>query len=218
MVPGRCSLRLGALAVVVAILVVSSAAIADVDVCISDGPPAQTFDVRLLEHHSSPPTRSITPPAEFDRTPQPRVAVTDILSLTALGTSAADYQSPDAHIPPSQAVRQLPAGPGGASLFLLGMGCLGVVKVGKSARHLHPLPEWFHTGGPVQIGHVFVIDMDGQVLVLLPSCYDQSPSDRSAPPSFSYALRPPPHLSAQCFLTSTDTRGPPRSRTDSSTV
>ena len=153
MVPGRRNLRLGALAVVAAILVVSSAAIADVDVCISDGPPAQTFDVRLLEHRSVPPTRSITPPAEFDRTSRPRVELTGIFSVTALGQSAADCQSPDTHIPPPQAVRQLPAGPGGASLFLMGMGCLGAVKIGKSARHLHPLPEWFHTGGPVQIGH-----------------------------------------------------------------
>ena len=207
MVPSRCSLRLGALAVVAALLVVSSATIADVGVCISDGLPAQTFDVRLFEHRSSPPARSVTPPAEFDRTSRPRVEFTDIFSVTALGRSAADCQSPDAHTPPPRAVRQLPAGPGGASLFLLGAGCLGAVKIGKSARHLHPLPEWFHTGGPVQIGHVFVIDLDGQVL--LPPYHDQSPSDRSASPSFSYALCPPPRLNTQCFLTSTDTRGPP---------
>ncbi|MBN2559535.1 MAG: hypothetical protein JXQ75_01205 [Phycisphaerae bacterium] len=56
-------------------------------------------------------------------------------------------------------------GPSGASLILLGLGTLGALGVGRSARlgQSGPIAEWWHGGGPTQIAHAVAIDPDFQL-------------------------------------------------------
>ena len=67
-----------------------------------------------------------------------------------------------------QPVHELPADPGGAGMFLVGLGCLGVVKLGRSARKLHfgDLPDWYHSGAPPRIGHTARLDPDFSTLTI----------------------------------------------------
>lgn len=68
--------------------------------------------------------------------------------------------STDAEQPP--AVRSLPPAPGSLTLFLSALGGMGAWQLGRSARrfHLGFIPDWYHTGGPVQVGHVSAINPD----------------------------------------------------------
>ena len=205
---GSGNLGLCVLAIVAAISVASSVGFADVDVIIDKEICTQTFEMLPLDQQP-PATRDITYQIDVDLTSRPRVEFADIMATAAFGrsSSANFHQLPEADIPPTQTARQLPAGPGAATLCLMGIGCIGAVKLGRSARslHLQSMPEWFHTGGPIQIGHVSVLDLDARAL--LAPHYDQSPSDGSA--RFSHPPQPLLPVEAQCFLTAVDVRGPP---------
>ena len=71
-------------------------------------------------------------------------------------------------------VHVLPGAPSSLALFLSAMGGLGLWQMGRSARkiHLANVPEWFHTGGPVRIGHSTPVEPD--LAANLPACrFDQ---------------------------------------------
>jgi len=163
---GSDNLGLCVLAIVAAISIVSGAALADVEVSVDQGTCTQALEMLPVEHHphKHTPVCNITCQIDVDRTSLPPINFTDLLSATCLGRSANTnyYPPPEAHIPPSRKVRQLPGSPGGATLFLMGVGCLGAVKLGRSARglHLQSLPDWYHTGGPLQIGGAAAFDFD----------------------------------------------------------
>ena len=55
---------------------------------------------------------------------------------------------------------QTPDAPSGLALGLSALASLGVYRAGRSLRKLHfaALPEWYHTGGPVQVGHATPFD------------------------------------------------------------
>jgi len=158
------NLRLRFLAAVIAACTASSAALADIEISVDKETCTQAFKKLPLERQSPPSARDIADQIDVDRNSQPRVEFTDILSTTVLGQSAntSDHPSTGTQASTAEVVRELPAGPGGATLFLMGVGCLGAVKLGRSARslHLQSLPEWFHTGGPIQVGHAAVFDFD----------------------------------------------------------
>ncbi len=119
------------------------------------------------------------------------------------------YPPADAQRPTAKPVRELPAGPGGATLFLLGAGCIGAVKLGRSARGLHllSLPEWYHTGGPIQIGGAAAFDFDYHTPVF---CTLDEPAGVQ---QFSHHPRRdfPSRLDRQFFLAVEAPRGPPAS-------
>jgi len=144
------------LAAVVVFFVASGAALAE----IGEGPSIDTFDPRPVDRQSPSPTpapAAVTDQAScgFDQDSPLDAEFTDVLPVVALAQSSAATANPQ-----PQTVHQLPAGPGGATLFLLGVGCIGAVKLGRSARslHLQSLPDWYHTGGPIQVGHAAAFD------------------------------------------------------------
>jgi len=55
---------------------------------------------------------------------------------------------------------ELPGLPGSASLLLSALLSAGAWQLGRSAKdiHLADLPDWYHTGGPVQVGHATPFD------------------------------------------------------------
>ena len=65
-------------------------------------------------------------------------------------------------------VRVLPPLPGSAALFLSAVFSMGGWHLVRSARHAHwsNLPEWYHTGAPIQIGHVVRFDLEPTMLPL----------------------------------------------------
>ena len=58
--------------------------------------------------------------------------------------------------------RGFPAGPGSFSLVLTAFGSLGAWRLGRSAKKFHfsSFPDWYHTGGPSQLGHSHALDLD----------------------------------------------------------
>ncbi|MFQ5494905.1 MAG: hypothetical protein ACE5EX_05950 [Phycisphaerae bacterium] len=67
-------------------------------------------------------------------------------------------------------IRKLPAAPSSAALFLSGLLSMGAWRLTRSAGNLHfgALPEWYHTGGPTQIGHVVPFDFE---FAAVPACW-----------------------------------------------
>lgn len=203
------NLRLRFLVAVVAACTASSVAFADIEMSVEKETCTQAFKTLPLDRQSSLSARDIADQIEVDRNSQPCVEFTDILSTTVLGQLAntSDHPSTGTPGPTAKAVRELPAGPGGAMLFLMGVGCLGAVKLGRSARslHLQSLPEWFHTGGPVQVGHVAVFDFDYYAPVF---CTQSEPVSVQ---QFSHYPRRdlPPRCEDQFLLAVEAPRGPP---------
>ena len=104
-------------------------------------------------------------------------------------------------------IRDLPAVPGSAQLFLSAMLSVGAWHLVRSAKHFHlaNIPEWYHPGGPTQVGHVVPFDLDFSAL---PVCCFEQPAD-VRPFRFHFA----PDKSARggpqhCLLTAAP-RGPP---------
>jgi hypothetical protein len=197
------------LAVAAVISVASGAAFADVHMSVEERISVQAFQMLPPLQRPDAPASETSHRPDSPQASKPHVEFTDILATAAFDRSAAACYplSPEEHIPPTQTAQQLPAGPGAVSLCLMGIGCIGAVKLGRSARslHLQSMPEWFHTGGPIHIGHVSVLDLDARVL--LAPYYDQPPSKGSE--SFSHPPQPLLPIAAQCFLTAVDSRGPP---------
>jgi hypothetical protein len=100
----------------------------------------------------------------------------------------------------------LPGTPGSATLFLSAILSVGALRVMRSAKDLHisALPEWYHTGGPTQIGHAVPFDLDFGACV--PCSFEQPVEPR---PFFSPVDESPQHCLAQCVRAITAPRGPP---------
>jgi hypothetical protein len=73
--------------------------------------------------------------------------------------------SPDAEL-----TVQIPDSPSGLALGLSASASLGAYGAGRSLRKLHfaALPEWYHTGGPAQVGHATPLDLGSAALPVSP--------------------------------------------------
>ena len=152
---------------------------------------------------------SLTTPAGIDRQ-GPLSAEGAKTPLAASGCYTVHCEQPAESPDWSSKARQLPPGPGAASLFLLGIGCLGTAKLGKSVRGSHCLPDWFHAGGPNRIGHVSVLNPLGWTLPAPGYDYDRpSDDDDRAHLTLRGMWRLVHPLEAQYFLTTAHVRGPP---------
>jgi len=105
------------------------------------------------------------------------------------------------------AVIELPPAPGSAALFLSAMVSLGAWQLVRSSRDLHlgAMPEWYHPGGPAQIGHTTVFDLEFSAVAL---CVFDAPTPA---PVFSNRLarESRPRCFDQHVLSQADPRGPP---------
>jgi len=215
--PGSDNLGFCVLAVVGAIAIACSPAVADVEPGIDDvaSTQFQLFELfemlpvaQQAERHA--PACNIPCQIDVDRTSRRGVNFTDLLSAAGLHySSAANCDPPvDMKTPTAKVAHELPAGPGAATLFLMGVGCLGAVKLGRSARglHLQSLPDWYHTGGPVQIGGTAAFDFDYDTPVF--SVLDEPSGVRQ----FRHYPRRdiPSRHENQFFLSVEAPRGPPR--------
>ncbi len=66
------------------------------------------------------------------------------------------------------ALRQLPEAPSSLVLGLTALAGLGLYHAGQTIRKVQfaPAPDWYHTGGPQQIGHATPLDLDSWDLPL----------------------------------------------------
>ncbi len=74
-------------------------------------------------------------------------------------------------------LHELPPAPSSLSLGLTALAGLGLYQAGRSVRKLHlsNLPEWYHTGGPAQVGHATPLDLDIDTSAL-PLCVHATPT------------------------------------------
>jgi len=104
---------------------------------------------------------------------------------------------PPAALDAATTVRELPGLAGSASLFVSAMLSLGTWQVVRSAKRLHLLdtfPDWYHTGGPFQIGHAVAFDFEFHAP---PPCLFDVPDDdvgfAPSPERWRYDDRPAGH-------------------------
>ena len=104
-------------------------------------------------------------------------------------------------------IRDLPAVPGSAQLFLSAMLSVGAWHMVRSAKHFHlaDIPEWYHPGGPAQVGHAVPFDLDFSALLV---CRFDEPTDVRL---LSYSVAPDESVrgASQCTLLTSAPRGPP---------
>jgi hypothetical protein len=119
-------------------------------------------------------------------------------------------QQPSAALPMSGGVvRELPAAPSSLALVASAFAGLGVYHGLRSLRKLQfnvgTLPDWYHTGGPAQVGHATPFDLE---FGALPVCAFDEPGAR---PVFAYcvACEPRSRLRSQFFLLVESPRAPP---------
>jgi hypothetical protein len=152
------------------------------------------------------PRDSVVATSQIESAFSPR-GVCDPLCIDPFGAAA--LATDGAADPPSPPVMEIPAAPPSLSLLLCGLGSLGAWRLGRAARNIHfgNLPEWYHSGAPLQIGHTFAAD---------PDCHDAAPAPafEGAPVDRPFFQRlwceAPPIVLPPCLLTSESPRGPPR--------
>jgi len=68
----------------------------------------------------------------------------------------------------TRVIRELPGLPSSTELFLSAMLGMGAWQLVRTTKHLHlaSVPEWYHHGGPVQIGHAVPCDLQFAPAVL----------------------------------------------------
>jgi len=105
------------------------------------------------------------------------------------------------------------ATPGGAGLLLWAVGGFGAWQLGRSARKLQwsALPEWYHTGGPAQIGHATPFDLGFSRADMPVCCFEQPKAggDQQEGRAARLILLPE-RFSPQRYLTVAVPRGPPQ--------
>ncbi len=78
-------------------------------------------------------------------------------------------------------VKELPAGPDSAMLFLCALGSVGIFHAGKSAKKLNfaLVPDWYHSGGLRQIGHVHALELDFYLVAIPLAAFFNQPENDS---------------------------------------
>ena len=110
--------------------------------------------------------------------------------------------------PGDASLRELPPAPSSMALVLSALATLGAYQGVRSVKRLHLnfAPDWYHTGGPTQVGHATPFDLEfGGALPV--SEFDK-PVTR---PAFAYRIprEPRSRLRSQFFLLTESPRGPP---------
>ena len=111
-------------------------------------------------------------------------------------------------------VVMVPPGPSSVSLFLSALAGVGAWQLGRNAHKLHlgALPEWYHAGGPSQIGSSTPFDLSFS-LTALPICGFENclPAGKTDLPPAVYRLwgEPASRIPAGLYALPTDPRGPP---------
>jgi hypothetical protein len=155
---------------------------------------------------------SISPrTAAGDAAGAPAAASEQVSTLACLDSGLSDVLLPAglaAADGPMHKPGRLPEEPASLSLVLAGLGSLGAWQLGRAAKNAHfgQVPEWFHTGGPVQIGHAYAANPDcGAVFEV---CAFDPPVGKH-PVLHHMRCEPPPIHQPQCILVTESPRGPP---------
>ena len=115
--------------------------------------------------------------------------------------------------PPRPSAQSLPSAPSSATLCLSAFAGFGVWQLSRSARkiHLGSLPEWYHDGGPAQVGHATPFDLSFNFSAF-PVCHFEAPEpagDRRPVPNWWLRHAPRHPFHSQFTLLTADPRGPP---------
>ena len=139
------------------------------------------------------------------------------LASRALATACVPGHQPWANLPVApasakgeHAVRELPALPGSASLFLSAMLTVGTWHTIRKAGQLHlaDLPAWYHADAPYQIGHSIACDPSLRFELLAVCPFDVPPAAESVRSSDT-TRELPSRYDSEHFLTIESPRGPP---------
>lgn len=186
---------------IAALVLASSQASADIR-----APVGVDFDAALAQS-TAPDSVAVSPIS------LPEASQTGLLSGQGLVAElAAERLAPSAPVsPPSSgldtAVIQLPPAPSSMALFFSAMLSLGAWQLARSSRDLHlgPMPEWYHSGAPAQIGHTTVFNFEYSAVAL---CVFDEPAPAPVL-SQRIARESRPRVLDQHILSKADPRGPP---------
>lgn len=156
----------------VAVLAVGlcAASLASADIAVSqvpgNGPATASQKTRDVAYTAWPRVEAV---------PATTLAVTFRLrgvrdSATQVVPIVLDWEDEDA----GATIQELPPSPSSLHLVFTAFGVFGAWQLTHSARKLQfgNLPEWYHTGGPVQVGHATPFDLE---MVAPPVCLFAQP-------------------------------------------
>jgi len=116
---------------------------------------------------------------------------------------------PVAAAPDADGFQELPPAPSSLALVLSALASLGAYQGARSLKRLHLsfTPDWYHTGGPLQVGHATPLQLEFDHAALAICTFDEP----VARPAFAYRI-PREHrsrLQPQFLLVIESPRGPP---------
>ena len=105
-------------------------------------------------------------------------------------------------------VREIREAPGSLSLFLSALLSVGGWNLVRSTRHanLAAVPEWYHSGGPIQIGHITPLNLSFDAMPLRAF---EVPAVRPPRP-YATRLDKETRLESQTYWLLAAPRGPPQ--------
>lgn len=116
---------------------------------------------------------------------------------------------PVAAAPDADAFQDLPPAPSSMALVLSALASLGAYQGVRSLKRLHLsfTPDWYHTGGPLQVGHATPLQLEFDHAALAICTFDEP----VARPAFAYRI--PRELGSRlrthCYLVVRNPRAPP---------
>ena len=124
---------------------------------------------------------------------------------TAVATELAASFEPASQ---TEHVITLPPGPDSVLLAASGLLSLGAIQLGRNVRKLHfgLMPEWYHDGGPTQVGHATAWDL-GFSHSAMPVCCFELPitaGSERPPARWRLQLEPKNGLHSQCIYDESD--------------
>jgi hypothetical protein len=125
--------------------------------------PAETAGIPIIA--CAPATEPITPANQFlGILETPTIAN----PLARTSQNMAGVLNENAAQDEAGATLELPPLPGSASLFLSALVSMGAWHLVRSVRNvrLESLPEWYHAGGPSQIGHAVPFNLDCRLIAI----------------------------------------------------
>jgi len=192
-------------------VVLLGAAVAGADVSVASCPqsvePAWLLPYRQTDITRQRPSEPLRPVRHATGDPSPGAAMDMAFGIAAVDPPMVFPASPEA----GAKTIVLPADLSSLTMFLTAIGSLGAWQFVRAARggrfhfgHCH-IPEWYHTGGPTQVGHVIALDLRNQTPIFY--CLDRP----GGSPSLAHSLRRVVYVrrKSQFAPFSATSRGPP---------
>jgi len=151
----------------------------------------------------APVTHGSVPQPAIAQTPLPAAPVSELLPVPLIPQDTATA------VLAEEEARPLPPAPSSGLLFVSALAPFGAWRLVRSIRsvRLGHIPDWYHDGGPIQIGHATALEPDFSGMA---GCWAATPPEPQETPARHLRRHLPPwRFTSQTVLVASAPRAPP---------